>query len=570
MKRFFTFLFVMMLPLCSLASVTVSVNGSNYLIPQTNERGWGTNVTTWIQNISLYTLQPSGGNFTLTNNVDFGSSFGIKTPYYISKAANPGTLGVLRMGNAENISWRNAGNTANLYLTADTTNALTFNGATLATLTNGSVAGNIDASQVTSGTLASARLGTFDASLIATGTLAQARLGTYLGSIAGTQVNSGTIALAQIGIIPFTNLSGTISIAQAGVLPVSTIATTGTFAVANIPVIDALLPTQSGNSGKYYQTNGATSSWAALGVGAPVISTKTSAFTSTTDDLIIMNASGLTGTLASAATSKIATYVNINATGGTVARAGSDLIYNGQTGGTTAIALPNQYDSVTLQSDASSKWFVTGYNRPPKVTVYTSGTSQTHNVEPGTKYIVVEMVGGGGGGAGTGTTSSPSGANGTSSTFGSLTAGAGNGGSSAVVGGAGGNSLVGSGCDINLAGGLGSAGGSSSGGAVGGNGGNSFFGGGGGGGYTGGPSNGNNGSTNTGGGGGGASADSTHFGGGAGGSGGYCKKTILAPLAVTYTYTVGAGAAGGVGSGGSFATGGNGAVGMIIATEYFQ
>jgi hypothetical protein len=90
----------------AIASVTVTVNGSNHTIPQTNEKGWGTNVTAWIQAISQYTLQPSGGSFVLIADTDFGANYGLKSKYYKSRAINPASSGVVRLGNTESLGWR--------------------------------------------------------------------------------------------------------------------------------------------------------------------------------------------------------------------------------------------------------------------------------------------------------------------------------------------------------------------------------------------------------------------------------------------------------------------------------
>lgn len=119
---------VLLIPIVSFAAVTVSVNGSNHTIPQTNEKGWGNNVTAWIQAISANTLQPNGGNFFLTAETDFGANFGLKSVVFKSRALNPAGAGVLRLGNTEAIGWRNAANSANLLLSVNADNVLTFNG----------------------------------------------------------------------------------------------------------------------------------------------------------------------------------------------------------------------------------------------------------------------------------------------------------------------------------------------------------------------------------------------------------------------------------------------------------
>lgn len=110
------------------ASVNVTLNGTTYAIPVSGERGWGSAVTSWIQAASSHLLQKTGGTFTLGADVDFGSSFGLKSAYYKSRHATPATTGQVRLGNTEGIFWRNAANGANLGLSVDASNILTFNG----------------------------------------------------------------------------------------------------------------------------------------------------------------------------------------------------------------------------------------------------------------------------------------------------------------------------------------------------------------------------------------------------------------------------------------------------------
>lgn len=121
----------------ALASVTVVVNGTNHTIPQTNEKGWGANVTAWIQAISQFTLQPSGGTFNLTAEVNTGSTYGFKVPYIKSATATPATAGVLRLANTDSVAWRNAANGGNDLLTVDGSDNLTFNGVALPTSASG-------------------------------------------------------------------------------------------------------------------------------------------------------------------------------------------------------------------------------------------------------------------------------------------------------------------------------------------------------------------------------------------------------------------------------------------------
>lgn len=110
------------------AAVSVTVNGTSYSIPQTNERGWGANVTAWIQAASQHLLQKTGGTFTLSADVDFGASYGLKSAYFSTRTASPSTAGTFRLANLDTIGWRNAANSANLLLSVNASDQLTFNG----------------------------------------------------------------------------------------------------------------------------------------------------------------------------------------------------------------------------------------------------------------------------------------------------------------------------------------------------------------------------------------------------------------------------------------------------------
>lgn len=119
-------------------AVTVTVNGASHTIPQTNEKGWGANVTAWIQAISANTLQPSGGTFTLTSDVNFGATYGLKSAYFSTRTANPAAAGLFRLANTESIGWRNAAASGNLLLTVNASDQLTYNGVVLAGSTGAS------------------------------------------------------------------------------------------------------------------------------------------------------------------------------------------------------------------------------------------------------------------------------------------------------------------------------------------------------------------------------------------------------------------------------------------------
>ncbi len=113
-------------------SLLVTFNGSTYIIPETNEVGWGSNLDSYLVAIAAGALQKTGGSFTLSAELDFGASFGIESLYYRSRAVHPALSGILRMGNTEGVKWRNAGDTADLDLSVNALNELVFNGVPIA------------------------------------------------------------------------------------------------------------------------------------------------------------------------------------------------------------------------------------------------------------------------------------------------------------------------------------------------------------------------------------------------------------------------------------------------------
>jgi hypothetical protein len=123
-------------------AVTLLINNTNYSFPETGDENWGDNVKDWATAVTQGMLQKAGGTFTLTAEVNFGATYGLKTAYYKSQGTNPANAGVIRLANAENISWRNFANGADLSLTLSTSNWLQFNSVNLAdistaqTLTN--------------------------------------------------------------------------------------------------------------------------------------------------------------------------------------------------------------------------------------------------------------------------------------------------------------------------------------------------------------------------------------------------------------------------------------------------
>lgn len=114
-------------------AVNVVINGTSYSFPETFDENWGDNVTNWAVAVSAYLLQRTGGSFPLSGETDFGGSFGLKALYLKSRNANPASTGIIRLGSTEAVSWRNNANGADLPLTTDASDNLTFNGVPIAT-----------------------------------------------------------------------------------------------------------------------------------------------------------------------------------------------------------------------------------------------------------------------------------------------------------------------------------------------------------------------------------------------------------------------------------------------------
>lgn len=117
-------------------ATTVSLNGVNYSVPAVGEGNWGTNLSAYLVALSTGVLQKAGGSFTLTADVDFGATYGLKSAYFSARSTGA-TSGFIRAANNTAISWRNAANSANLDLKVNASNVLEFNGTPITTLALG-------------------------------------------------------------------------------------------------------------------------------------------------------------------------------------------------------------------------------------------------------------------------------------------------------------------------------------------------------------------------------------------------------------------------------------------------
>jgi hypothetical protein len=94
------------------------------------DTGYGTALDAYLKALATAFLPLGGGTNSLTAELDLGASFGLKSIYFKSATVNPASAqGILRLGKADSMKWRNNANSGDLALAIDTADALLFNGA---------------------------------------------------------------------------------------------------------------------------------------------------------------------------------------------------------------------------------------------------------------------------------------------------------------------------------------------------------------------------------------------------------------------------------------------------------
>lgn len=115
-------------------SQNITFNGTAYTIPNQGDSYDGDVLEAFFYDISTGTLQPTGGTFTLSADVDFGPNYGLKSSYFSTRTANPASAGLIRLANTDGVEWRNAANSADLALLPNASDLLAFNGVELVTI----------------------------------------------------------------------------------------------------------------------------------------------------------------------------------------------------------------------------------------------------------------------------------------------------------------------------------------------------------------------------------------------------------------------------------------------------
>jgi len=161
-------------------AVTLSVNGVTYNYPELTDEGWGPDATNWAVAITQGVLTKAGGLFALSNNVDFGPNFGLKTVVYQTRSANIASSGQFRLSNSDTIVFRNSANSGNLSFGAGSSDSVPqYNGIDLVNLSTAQSLSNktLVSAIFTGGTLNSPTIntpsvtgGTFSAPVVTGGT----------------------------------------------------------------------------------------------------------------------------------------------------------------------------------------------------------------------------------------------------------------------------------------------------------------------------------------------------------------------------------------------------------------
>ncbi len=201
-------------------ATVVTWNGTSYTIPGAGDENWaGANKVDGLL-ISLATngFQKSGGTFTLSADADFGVSAGLKSLYFKTRSSNIATTGNFRLANADvGVVWRNAANSADLPLTVNASNVLSYNGVGFLSTTGGlTVGGN---------TTGDSNLGT-----IASVTLSQYYQGSFSMTFTGPFTADQTVTVSYVKIGRMVMLSIPSVVAAASVVGSGQIAST-----ANLP-----------------------------------------------------------------------------------------------------------------------------------------------------------------------------------------------------------------------------------------------------------------------------------------------------------------------------------------------
>jgi hypothetical protein len=500
----------------------VIFNAVSYSIPAEGDTGWGPDLTAYLISIASNAFQKTGGSFFLTSEANFGNSFGVSSLYLKSRAANPSSTGVIRLGSTQSVSWRNNANNADLALTTDASDNLLYNSKTVLFSGLGLIV-NADVSN--------------------SAAIAYSKLAALTASRALVSDGSGVVAASSVTATELGYLSGVSSAIQTQ--------------------IDSKQATITGAASTVVSSNLTASRVVISNVSGKITTTNV---THTEVDYV----SGVTGQLSG--NSQSATLQNKTLDNSNIVTVRDDRFTIQDNSDATKQAM---FELSGITTATTRTYTLPNLNgelavyTAPTVQSFTSG-SGTYTTPANVKYIKIKMVGGAGGGGGSGTGAGATG-NGGNTTFGTslLTASGGSGattGGGGAGGGGGGTTINSPAVRILKADGATGQYGSFNADELGGGGGVSPLGGAGRGGGR--AVAGQAATTNSGSGGGGGGGFTGLAGAGGGGAGGYIESLITSPSA-TYAYAIGSGGSGGS-AGTSGYAGGLGGSGYIVVEEYYN
>src|SRR6185312_3753424 len=97
-------------------SQSQTFNNTVYQIPVQGDTKWAPPLTRYLAALGTYAISPAGGTYTLTADLNLGPTFGLLTAYYKSASSNIAATGIVRLAQADTVSWRNVANSADLAL----------------------------------------------------------------------------------------------------------------------------------------------------------------------------------------------------------------------------------------------------------------------------------------------------------------------------------------------------------------------------------------------------------------------------------------------------------------------
>lgn len=260
-----------------------TLNGVTYSIPEPGDTGWGAQLTAFLLAIAPAVLQKTGGLFTLTSDIDFGTSFGLKSLYFSTRNNNPATTGIVRLANTDTISFRNFANNGNLSLSVNASNQLLFNGtAVIPPLTNAHIfvgnVSNVATDVAVSGDLTLLNTGDFQ---IAAGAIVNADINAAAAIAYSKLALTNTIVNADI------NASAAIAFSKLAALAASRVVVTdGSGIISTVADgTNGQVLTTNGSGTYSFQTVNAGANTALSNLASVAINTSLISDTNNTDDL---------------------------------------------------------------------------------------------------------------------------------------------------------------------------------------------------------------------------------------------------------------------------------------------